>query len=485
MRAYQHAYKREDGARRLSQNGLLDLMAEVDSRYAGQYDHSAVVRWESGAIRPTRERLEVFGRALGLSRGEVDGLISLAGLDASTSKAAGTPVVAGPAAVGSAPSAIASRGRSTADRASGHDAEEATPFVRNAARQTASRFLLPAALVSIAGYFLALLGWNSSFSLAMYVGGALCALTAHGFIRLHRSDDLGDLLFVSVFFLLSIPLLHAPLTRMDAYGLYSIGNLAGTSMPFTLSLIVNLLVAEVSALLFAFFSDWQRSGPEAERSVYARAAWTVLPPTAFVYAFLLAFSNVGFWIVGMGLFTLLAGGLTALLVLRDSDLTVSEWDRKFLLSTVAAAIIVLSALGMGAILATYLQPSAYDVSEQGLFFSWATDFEALGYPAEEYFERSRLGVTWASMTTVFYMVIVIGGRLIFTIYRLDDGDSPKHQAAAEVVSDEPPRSKRKSRRSWVDFRYQPGWISGFKLIRPNRSRYLAALASSWPWKSAK
>ena len=81
MRAYRHSYRQEAGAKRLSQNGLLDLMAQVDSSYAGRHDHSTVVRWESGAIRPTRERLEVFGRALSLSPTEVDGLISLAGLD--------------------------------------------------------------------------------------------------------------------------------------------------------------------------------------------------------------------------------------------------------------------------------------------------------------------------------------------------------------------------------------------------------------------
>ena len=68
MRAYRHAYSWGGGAKVLSQNGLLDLMANVDSRYSGRYDHSAVARWESGAIRPTRERLEVFGRALDLSR---------------------------------------------------------------------------------------------------------------------------------------------------------------------------------------------------------------------------------------------------------------------------------------------------------------------------------------------------------------------------------------------------------------------------------
>ena len=400
MRAYRHAYSPEGGTRRLSQNGLLDLMAQLDNRYSGRYDHSAVARWESGAIRPNRERLEVFGQALELSAAEIDGLISLAGLDANTGETAETRAVPEPAYADEGRSTNAPGGLNPKSSAVEPNGNVSWFYPRHASRYVSSRFLLPGACVAIAGYFLALFGWNSSFPLAVYVGVALCALTVQGFLRLRRFDDLGDLFFVSVFFMLSIPLLHAPLTWMDAYGLYSIGNFAGTSIPFTLSLIVNLLVATVSGLMFNFLSTWQYSKTTVEKSVYGRPAWIVLPPVAFVYAFLLAFSNVGFWIVGMGLLTLLAGAFAALLVLRDWDNAIGKWDRKFLLCTAVAVTIVLSTLGLAAILATYLQPSSYDVSEQGLFYSWATDFDALGYPPGEYFERSRLAVTWASLTTL-------------------------------------------------------------------------------------
>ena len=59
--------------------------------------------------------------------------------------------------------------------------------------------------------------------------------------------------------------------------------------------------------------------------------------------FLLAFSNVGFWIVGLALFTLLAGVFTTLVVLRDPNVSVGEWDRRFLLCTAVTVTIVLSA----------------------------------------------------------------------------------------------------------------------------------------------
>ena len=469
MRAYRHSYRQEAGAKRLSQNGLLDLMAQVDSSYAGRHDHSTVVRWESGAIRPTRERLLVFGQALSLSPTEVDGLISLAGLD--TNAATKTQDLVEPDNVAVAESAGVP-GPLNADTAAAEpEGKASSSYAGYAIRYVRSRFLVPGLSVALAGYFLALLGWNSSFMLAVYVGVATCVLTAQEFLRLRRSDnDLRELLFVTVFFQLSIPLLHAPLTKMDAYGLYSIGDFAGTSIPFTLSLIANLLVAMASGLMFHFLHRWQYSGPTVEKGVYGRAAWTVLPPIALVYAFLLAFSNVGFWIVGLGLFTLIAGVFTTLVVLRDRDISISEWDRKFLLSTAVAVTIVLSALGLAAILATYLQPSSYDVSEQGLFYTWTMDFDALGYPADEYFERARLAVTWSSLTTLAYMVIVIGGKLIVTIYRLGGGDPAISPTAAAVVSAEGPSPRRKTRRSRVDLRHWPGWITAHRVLRLGRNR---------------
>ena len=196
----------------------------------------------------------------------------------------------------------------------------------------------------------------------------------------------------------------------------------------------------------------------------------VLPPIGFVYAVLLAFSNVGFWIVGLGLFTLVAGVFITLVVLRDRDVSVGEWDRKFLLGTAMAVTIVLSALGLIAILVTYAQPSSYAVTDQGLFYSWEMDFEALGYSPEEYVERSRLAVTWASLTTLAYMVIVIGGKLIVTMYRLDVGASPPSASAPAVVADGDTLRRRPKGGSGDHFRSLAGRLFALKVFRRRGGR---------------
>ena len=80
MRAYREAFSEPGRRRGLSQDELLQRMAEVDASYGRRFSHATVTRWETGATRPNAERLRVFGKALDLSETEVEGLITLAGL---------------------------------------------------------------------------------------------------------------------------------------------------------------------------------------------------------------------------------------------------------------------------------------------------------------------------------------------------------------------------------------------------------------------
>ena len=81
MQAYRHAFPVEGRANRLSQDGLLRLMGQIDPKYQHRYDHSTVALGIR-RTRPSRQRIELCGRALNLSSIEIDGLLSLAGLGA-------------------------------------------------------------------------------------------------------------------------------------------------------------------------------------------------------------------------------------------------------------------------------------------------------------------------------------------------------------------------------------------------------------------
>ncbi len=458
MRAYRHAHTREGTNRRLSQSGLLDLMGQVDPEYLNRHDHSTVARWESGARPPTRERLLVFGRALDLAPAEIDGLLLLADLDADSAM---QPTIYEQAVAYEEPVLADVPERPALESAGA--APGASP-VRHALRYAMSRFVLPGVCVSLAGYFIATLGWNSSVVLAVYLGVALCAMLAYGFWRLRRSDDVADLLFVTVFFLLSIHLLRAPVTRLDIYGLYNLGGLAGTSIPFTLSLIINLLVGTVAGLMFILLRRWQYSDPSDRKNVYSRAAWAVVPPIAFVYTFILVFSNVGIWIFGLILLTLSAGAFIMLMVLRDADLSIGEWDRKFLLCTTVAVVIVLSVISLATILLAWMQPASYP-DGQGLFYPSGLDFEALGYSPDEFGTRSTLSIIWVFLATFAYMAIAIAGKLIVTIYKLDGGSSSMAAPAAAVVPSDAILMQRARRSPRLYLRHWDGLLSVLEILR--------------------
>ena len=478
MRAYRLGYSLQQHGGRLSQTALIELMAEQDPLYCEKYDHSTVSRWERGIVLPTTEHLEVFGSALNLTPTEIDGLMTLAGLyELNNSAPNGTLSVE--AALGtSKEDTAASPAPQSSEDVAVVAAERSSFETRTALRYVVSHFLIPGSAIGVAGYILASYNLNAPWLLGVYVGLVLGLVTLQGFLRMRHSGSLQELLFITVFFLLSVHLLHGPLTYMDPYGLYAVGNFAGTTIPFTLSILVNLLVALVAALLFAFLSKWQHSKSVHSTSPLSRAAWVVLPSVGFVYVSLLPFSNVGFWILGFCELAITAGALIAILVLREESVSIGDWDKKFLLYMSVSMTMGLAALGIFAALITFTEPSLLANSGNTLLYSWENDFEPLGYPADELVERYRHAVFWTSLVLLSYMVFVVGGKLIATIYGLHGGDSHMSAAPSGMTQAVAASRQRLSRRSQLDIRL---WLRS--LDRRRGARFFDAAARVYSYLS--
>ncbi len=294
------------------------------------------------------------------------------------------------------------------------------------ALKTAVRFwgfrVLPLGLVMVAGYLLSVIGWENSWMPTAYIAFVLLTVLAQGFLFPNRRAAFREFFWVSLFFLLSTPLLQFVLVNMDHYNFYRIGSLAGTQVPYVLALLLNLLVAAAAGQIFHLQWSRQYSGGGGGSSVLRRAAWVALPPVVFAYAVVFVITNISVTIQLALLLSVLGVVFTALLILRDPAFSPSERDRLFLLSAASLVGVVAMTLSIVAVMAIYLSPDLPSVlPDHNLLRTWEIDFAQLGLSREQALNRLNLGFMWHAIWVFAYMSFVVGGNLMVAIYRIDTG----------------------------------------------------------------
>ena len=443
MRAYREGFVHENGRRGLSQEELLRRMAAAEGVGTVRYSRATISRWETGITRPNVERLRALGRTLELSDLEVAGLILLAGL-APDFGSAGAHVgltlgddlddyVEAVAVPVDGPSSAVST-----EEASG-------PMLWSLAGFAALRFLLSGIFTVVVGYALAAVGWDVDWMPVAYVGAAVGFVMALGFAWPDRKAGLRDFLWVSLFFVLAVPSLQFAGLQMDHYGIYAMGDFAGTHLPFMLSLLLSLTLASAAAVMFHLIWRWQYSGNRVKATPLVRAVRSVLPPLVMAYVAVVVLSNSSVWIQSSVVFAVLAGVFISLLVMRDSGLNPNQVQRRFLLNGSLVVSVVATTVGVAVIMTIYASPDLPAVlPDHNLLGSWEIDYDALGYTRDEAMDRLNVGYMWHAICLFVYMVFVVGGSLLLGVYRLAGGDgagpNAVHSGTASVDFEEkPPR----------------------------------------------
>ena len=360
MRAYRESFQRKDGRRGLTQDDLLRLMAEVDvdGEYGERYSHATVSRWETGQTSPSVERFRTFGKALELSDAEVAGLILLSGLAPDYATAVGQANGKSDApGVRRAPADEAEASSDGADRQQAETILRPFAFGNDVLRFLLLRFLPLAISIAALGLVMEFLGGDLAWVPVTFVALAVCLVLGQGFLLGDPEAGLREFFWVTLFVLLTTPLLQFAPLRMDHYNFHSIAGPGGVSMAYMLALLLNLEISAAAGLAFHLLWRWQNTGARSNRSAHLRAAWAVLPPVGVVFVTVVVLSSAWVWMQLAAVMLIVAAVFIVLLVIRDPTINPSENDRRFVLSTVFTVAVVGTVLGMATVLAIYLTPN--------------------------------------------------------------------------------------------------------------------------------
>ena len=380
MRSYRESFALRAGRNGLSQEELLRRMGAVEEQYATRFSHSTVSRWESGATLPTVERLRVFGTALNIPQAEVEGMILLAGLAPDIEAGSQAPVSgSAPASRHESPGVESNWSESdgmdedplSTGPAGDLGAADGVPVLREAVRFLFLRVLPLGFVFALFGYLLSLAGLDRSLYPVPFAGFALALVLGQGFLFPDLQAGLREFFRVSIFLVLSTPLIQFAPLGMDHYNFHTQSGLGGTWTPSLLALLVNLVLASGAGLLFHLLHRWQYRDRGSRGGALQRALQVVLPPLVLVYGVVVVITNSSVSIQLAFLMPVLATVFTALLVLQDESVSSSNRDRRVILPVVVATAMLCGSLGVVTILAIYLSPDLPMVlPDHNLLASW-------------------------------------------------------------------------------------------------------------------
>lgn len=103
-----------------------------------------------------------------------------------------------------------------------------------------------------------------------------------GLVFPDQSAGLREFYWISVFFVLTTPLLQFAPLGLDHYNFHLVAGFGGTMMRYLLALLVNLTLAWTAGLMFRLLWRWRYRDGTTVGGTVAGAAAVTLPPSGVV-----------------------------------------------------------------------------------------------------------------------------------------------------------------------------------------------------------
>ena len=221
-------------------------------------------------------------------------------------------------------------------------------------------------------------------------------------------------MLLSLLVLLNTPIFIALTTGMDQYGFFTMDAVARRPYPAVLSLAVNVSLAVLAYALYRFIWRWESAFIERGWEPIKRTGVAVGIPVflAMVPSFLMCGTGGKPYYIVIGV--LMTGSLCITSALRYPNLKVDPDLARFWFVTATGCILVLLALAITGMLFFYFIEQIPASSN----FGWQLDYQwsDLGYGPEGFAQRQRDGLLVFGITGIGYMVLVLGGTMLVSIF---------------------------------------------------------------------
>ena len=226
---------------------------------------------------------------------------------------------------------------------------------------------------------------------------------------------LGHLLFISLLFMLNLPLFFTLNTGMDLYGFFTLAPVKAHPLPAVLSTLLNLGMAAAGYATYCWL--WRKLGVVhgLRWGPFTRGAILSAVPVLLAYAPAIVLTSQGGKATQIAIAGLMVGSLTITHALRDHKMKLDPALARHWFILGIVAILVFLALSVGGMLVLY---GAEQMPASGnLLWQWDYQWEDLGYPREAFAQRQRDALTAFTLTGSGFMIAVLGGTMLGAILR--------------------------------------------------------------------